>query len=258
MSSNPFSSAFLAQLKQKEKAASQPPPAPAPAPAHEPAPPPAEGVTVQEVKDDQGRLLQRIPFKDGKIEGVMEVFNPETEKPTHRLPYVKGVLEGTVIMYDAAQKPTQEIPYVAGQKKGLCRFYHQGMITSEITYDQDKMNGIATFYGPNTMVHAIAHYKDGHLEGPFQSFDGKKNLIRECAYKAGLLEGPCKTFYPSGKLFEEAIYKNNKVQGAQNQYLEDGALLRRVTYNDEGKPFKEETFSAKGEKLSEKKIDHAP
>lgn len=251
---NPFSSAFLAQLKEKEKAASVPtPPAETPSPA-------AESATteIKEIKDVQGRLSQRIPFKEGKIHGTMEIYNPETQALTHKMPYAEGKLEGLFIAYDETQKPSQEIPYVQGQKKGLACFYRHGSKTSEISYENDKMNGPATFYGPNEMVQARAYYKDNHLEGPFQSFDGKKNIVRDCTYVGGLLTGPCKTFYPSGKVFEEAVYKENKVQGAQTQYLEDGTILRRVTHNDKGQPIKEETFSSKGEKLTEKEISPQP
>lgn len=271
--SNPFSLEFLTHLKEKQKEA--PPSSAAPDAPHpsstSPAAAEADAVggntsptEIREIKDTQGRLTQRIPFKDGKIDGVMEVYNPDTQKVTHKIPYTQNVIEGTVIAYDAQEKIIQEIPHHQAKKQGIARFYHLGSKTAEITFDQDQMSGPAIFYGPNETIHTLATYKDGQFEGEFRVFDTKKNLLRQCIYTQGLLNGPAKLFYPSGddptkcSVFEECTYKDNKIQGQQLQYFPDGALLRRVTYNEDGKAIKEETFSMKGEKQTEKEIDPSP
>lgn len=266
MTQNPFSAAFLAQLKEKEASAnatsqsgSQASPPPAVSPAQ-----PLEPDHVEEVKDSQDRLIQRIPFKEGKIEGTVEVYNPETQTLTHKMPYVQGVLEGTLIAYDETETIIQEIPYIQGKKTGVGCFYYLGGKISEITYEDDQMNGPAIFYGPNGDIHTLASYKDNRFEGEFLAFDAKKNLIRQCMYSKGKLEGPSRTFYPSGmvpeecKLFEECTYKDNKILGQQLQYFEEGALMRRITYNEEGKPIKEETFSRDGNPMAERDINPKP
>jgi uncharacterized protein len=267
--SNPFSPAFLEQLREKQKAAAPASATPASATPSSAAPPATEAAAppagdIREIKDSHGRLIQRIPFKDGKIDGVMESYNPDTEKLTHKVPYSQGVIDGTVIAYDAHEKIIQEVPYAQGQKKGVAHFYHLGAKTADITFDQDQMNGPAIFYGPNEIIHTLATYKDGQFEGEFRAFDTKKNILRQCTYTQGLLNGPSKLFYPSGevpdkcKIFEECLYKDNKIQGEQLQYFPDGTLMKRTTYNADGKPIKEETFSPKGEKESEKEIDPTP
>ena len=264
---DPFSADFLDQLKEKEKVSSSPAEKKAPdAKASEAIPKgspekdkdAASKTEIKEIKDGKDRLLQRIPFKEGKMDGTMEVYNPDTGALTHKMPYVQATLEGTVQVYGTDQKVIQEIPYVQGQKKGIARFYHKGSKTSEITYEEDKMKGPAIFYGPNEVIHTLSNYKDNQLDGDFSLYDAKKNLLRTCSYAKGLLEGPSKTFYPSKELLEECTYKENKIQGQQIQYFEDGTLMRRMTYNNDGKIIKEEAFSPKGAKLTEKDIDPTP
>ncbi len=170
--------------------------------------------------------------------------------------YVNGVLHGDVLVYSPIdQTVAQRIPFVEGKKKGIGTFYYQGAKTSEISFDNDMMEGDAIFYGPNEIIQSLATYKANQLHGLFSNYDNKKNLIRTVMYQNGIMEGPSKTFYPSGKLLEEVSYKANKIQGSQVQYYEDGSIMRKVLYNEDGKPIHTQSFSPKGQQTEDKAIE---
>lgn len=250
---NPFSPDFLAALAEKDTkapqkppSADQPPTSTSDAAATQPIPAsPRDGIQI--IKNSQGQVLQKIPLKNGVVDGEMQSFHPETGALTHQMTYENGLLHGDVLVFEPhTQNVAQRIPFAKGKKQGLGIFYQKGAKVSEIPFESDAMSGEARFYGPNEALQTIALYSNNQLNGPFVSFNPENQRIREANYKDGLLDGPTKTFYPGGALLEEALYKNNKVQEQLVRYYENGTPMQKVFYNQDGRPIREQSFSPKG------------
>jgi len=107
--------------------------------------------------------------------------------------------------------------------------------------------------------------KDSLMNGVYEAFDDKGNLLERANYVAGKLDGIRKLYYPSGGLQYEETHKNgefigtyrayypegqlelegeyvdNKMSGIWTAYYPDGTIKETVTFvdNNENGPFKE-------------------
>lgn len=205
--------------------------------------PPKDG--IQEIKDNQGRLAQRIPYKDGKIDGMREIYDVDSGQVIQTTMYEQGVLNGMMKGYDVKGSILQEIDFKKEKKEGVATFYTDSAKRAEITYANDLMNGLAIYYAPQGYISAKANYKEGSLEGAYTIFDEKGGILKESLYKEGKLEGPSKIFYPDGKILEDAVYENNVPKDKVMQYYPNGNTKVIRTYKD-GKLDKEELFDESG------------
>jgi antitoxin component YwqK of YwqJK toxin-antitoxin module len=106
--------------------------------------------------------------------------------------------------------------YKAGKLFGIVRcYYNNGMLESQATYLNGKMNGIHKLYLSGKIAHEIP-YKDGEIDGV------------------------AKYYYDSGKISAETPYSNGKINGTEKVYSESGTLVREIVYkhgNVKGKKY---------------------
>ena len=142
------------------------------------------------------------------------------------------ILEGDVV---DGKREGAWISYQGGTKKdspmGIIN-YHKGI-----------KNGLSVIFDNIGRFTLKEYYSNGHLEGRRvkQKF-GK--AIEESHYKNGILDGPFNTYYDTGSLKIKGFYENGKKEGNMIYYNLNGDVIMAYKYKNgeivEKKNFKEE------------------
>jgi antitoxin component YwqK of YwqJK toxin-antitoxin module len=183
---------------------------------------------IHETKDETGKVVQQTPYKNGLIEGTMKA-------------------------YDDLGSLLCEIPFVKGKKEGVGTIYMSNAKASEISFQNDHMDGPYIAYHSNGEVSMKVTYKENHMDGELSAFDENGKPLKKETYKMGKKSGPSQTFYPSGKLYEEATFENNIPINQSTAYHENGKPMVIKHYKD-GKTLSVDVYDENG-KLQEKKPD---
>ena len=80
-------------------------------------------------------------------------------------------------------------------------------------------------------------YKDGKLDGPYETYYKNGQLWIKCTYKDGKKGGPYEEYYENGRLFEKCTYKDGKEDGPYEGYWANGQLREKYIFKD-GKKLK--------------------
>jgi antitoxin component YwqK of YwqJK toxin-antitoxin module len=184
--------------------------------------------SVYESKDEAGNVVQQTPYKNNLIEGMMKT-------------------------YDDLGSLLCEIPFVKGKKEGIGIIYMNDTKASEISFQNDHMDGPYIAYHPNGAISTQVTYKENHMDGELSAFDDNGKLLKKETYTMGKKSGPSQTFYPSGKLYEEATFENNIPIHQSTAYHENGKPMVIKHYKD-GKTLSVDIYDENG-KLQEKKPD---
>lgn len=103
----------------------------------------------------------------------------------------------------------------------------------EARYSHGKQNGPMKSFSPGGALKALAHYKDGLLDGESKSFYEKTGTPSyERNYVQGKLEGVERGFYPDGRLDHECTYVKGNKEGLEKKYWEDGKLRSEEMFKD--------------------------
>jgi antitoxin component YwqK of YwqJK toxin-antitoxin module len=217
--------------------------------AKEPPPPIENGIF--EIKDTKDQIIQRTPYKNGKIHGEVQLFDAEGHK-AQTYQCVGGVKQGPMHFFDASGALTHDVPYAKDHREGMATFYVNGAKAAEITFHEDRMEGPAIYYASEGYVSTAALYHDNALQGEMRCFDSQQRLVKTMCYLKGQLNGESVTYYPGGaKVFERMNYLQNVPTGKQIQFYEDGTVLSFREY-DKGKLVKEKFYDTKGKEVPKK------
>jgi len=95
-------------------------------------------------------------------------------------------------------------------------------IISEENYSNGDLNGTSKYYYPGGVINSrVVNYKDGLLDGMYQSFNRKGNLVSETNYKGNKKHGYMKIYNKRGKIISHLIYKDGvKIKD----------VIKKVTY----------------------------
>ena len=86
--------------------------------------------------------------------------------------------------------------------------YDQSVKSLE-NYENGDLNGVCSYYYPGGVIaNRIVNYKAGKLNGVYQNFSRKGNLISETNYKLNKKHGDVKTYSKRGKLISHLVYKD--------------------------------------------------
>ena len=102
--------------------------------------------TVVSEVDSNANIISETPYKDGKINGIKYIHDPEGESAFYELPYINGLLNGIAIeyIYDGDQIET---PYVADRKNGIeIRYDGTRKKISETSFRNDTLDGFNVYY----------------------------------------------------------------------------------------------------------------
>jgi antitoxin component YwqK of YwqJK toxin-antitoxin module len=111
-------------------------------------------------------------------------------------------------------------------------YWENGQLKSEMSYKDDKLNGVAVWYYENGEKELEAHYKDNVLDGPLLRWYENGLPEVESYYEDGLLQGRAVTYNGFGKLVLEENYRNDTLDGKYYKFYDDGAPQIAGAYAD--------------------------
>jgi hypothetical protein len=86
------------------------------------------------------------------------------------------------------------------------------------------------WYSANRIHTTQGGYSGKLLNGPYQEFDGAKNLRERGAFKNGLKSGTWKAWNEAGRLTGQTTWNKGRRQGIFSQYDNEGKLTRKGKY----------------------------
>lgn len=199
---------------------------------------------VQEKFTADGKLLQKINFENGHVDGewmnydyignIRERknyrYNPQTKKT---------MLNGEYKLY-SNKILLQEGHYIDSMRSGQWNEYHYtGELKTKATFENDLLVGERKEYGVNGVLTSTSNsiiMPDGTkqksvYDGPYRKFDLNARPTEEGNFDKGNKEGVWKT-WNTGKLTSLTTYKHNKKHGFYETY-NDGVLQSRGIFYEE-------------------------
>lgn len=167
---------------------------------------------LSQVWDEQGRLLAKIPYRNGMLEG-MSVYYHSNGLPEKEIPFSQNRLEGDGFEYYPDGKLKSRSRYKYGSREGQCiGFFPSG----ETAWSEEYLEGLlrkASYYDPKGEL--FSEIVNG---GGYQTvFEGEK-LTSVVEIRQGRPEGRVQTFYPSGEIRTSYWIKNGKKHGEEIEY----------------------------------------
>ena len=142
------------------------------------------------IYDRKGNIERKFVFKQGKLSGLSEFYRDNNLYA--RLPFLKGILDGTAIYYDQGGNRVMDIPFSLGEIEGEMIFYGKmGHVVKIIPYEKGKKQGVAKSYYASGAVSKTEPYSNNLLEGNVTQYYEDGRVCSWNLYKGGkLLEGP--------------------------------------------------------------------
>jgi len=241
--------------------------------------------------NEQGKLAFEFDYKDGKKNGLKKTFDTKEGVLVTSENFEKDVKQGNTINYYKDGKVKQVIPFVVGKEEGAGfelatdstiitltqykmgfiqreekinrrdvknlkqgtwkTFYPTGILKTEVTYFEDKMNGYLKEYSPKGSLLNTTKYINGVIEinapelakldvrteyypGGIVKFTG--------TYKDGVAEGIHRVFSPEGNVIAAKVYIDGvltgegildtagRQQGPWKEYHPNGELKSKGEY----------------------------
>ena len=139
-------------------------------------------------------------------------------------PWVKKYPNGKV-MYEGTFKNDKPV--------GLFRRYNnEGILISELTYNDKKNEAAAVFYYADGLKAAEGRYVERKKEGPWKFWSATRPsyLICEENYHLDMRHGLSQKFYPDSTLAEKVTWDSGNRTGEWFQYYPDGSICIRAEY----------------------------
>ncbi len=148
--------------------------------------------TQVEVYSDDGKLIERHTLNDkGEKTGPFEAFGTGGGV-TARGTYRKGELHGKFEEFTEAGELLRESMYSRGVRDGFLREYIFNVCVLREIYKDGVLNGRWESFDPENSHEINATYKRGVLEGRYVEYRFSGEWKREANYKKGLLHGAAK------------------------------------------------------------------
>jgi uncharacterized protein len=214
-----------------------------------------------------GKVHERIPFKDGREEGRAVEYEQDGRIIT-QIDYRAGLVRSKEVLnrYDQQGwrqglwrelwpngKPKWEGRFVDDKRQGIFKeFDANGSLKSMEKYDQDqvqvdaeevKMLAIkSTYHGTGKVASTGSYSKDGRKEGLFRNFDeagkpttaaiyqGDRKMSEGSVSDVGALQGHWIEYYGSGEKRAEGEYKEGKKDGPWVFYHKGGEVEQKGSY----------------------------
>ncbi|MGR3912168.1 MAG: hypothetical protein QRY71_02520 [Candidatus Rhabdochlamydia sp.] len=183
------------------------------------------------VFDEEGHLLARIPYQQGKLEGISTYYFPSS-RIQKEIPYHNHEIHGLLKVYDQEGSCLEKTSYVSGLKHGPSLIYSPlGDLQSEELYEKgllsqgsyfsslgvlstavQKGEGVKSLYQEGKLISEIT-YHQGKIEGVIKEFDSEGRAIHLYTLKNGLKEGE-EWFYT---LINQELYPKLMITWRQNK-----------------------------------------
>ncbi|MDA8669523.1 DUF1566 domain-containing protein, partial [Flavobacteriales bacterium] len=142
---------------------------------------------------ENGQLKFKKPYKDGKQDGVREVY------------YEDGQLK-------------IKATYKDGKEDGIWKeYFENGQLKFKATYKDGKEDGVLEEYFENGQLKFKVPYKDGKEDGVFEVYFENGQLKLKNTFKDGKEDGVREEYFENGQLKLKATFKDGKQDGAAEE-----------------------------------------
>ncbi len=238
--------------------------------------------------DRKGRLTEVIDYKNGVKSGYYKTYKFVNDSDYQgnvlisKELYVNGEKNGKSYYYTDRGKLQKTVEYEKNYKNGYEKHYDdKGNIVLILKYSynnllsSDRINrtdtkgrkqGIwKTFYG-NEKLHTYANYLNDTLNGYYREYNPYGELIKEEYYIKGKKQVLTKEeqeksnikikkeYYPDGKIKKSGAYVDGKPIGIHKVYDEKGNVTKSETYSDKGIKLGEGRIDKQGKKQGDWKF----
>jgi len=219
-----------------------------------------------EVYYPNGQLMSQIPYVYGLINGVSKKWDYNGNLQ-FEIPYVLGACNGLVKSYDNG-KPWYTYEYEYDQSQGVnTEFYSNGKLANRIAFIDDKKDGNADFFAPDSSFMYRLIYCENVLKAyTYKDAAGKLlpekpitpetteiacyypngNVSARMSLKNGLFDGETKTYFPNGKVMREKMFSKGDFEGIYKYYFENGKLKELITFHNDEKEGQYQLFFENG------------
>ena len=133
--------------------------------------------------------------------------------------------QGSWICRDARDHKSAELNYVDGKKEGVTHFwYADGNPDTTSTWKNGFMEGDFQSFHRNGKIHVRTNYLNGRFHGKLNEWNSRGQIITHCNYEMGLRQGFCRTWHANNQLASEINYKKNKAQPPIKFWNKSGVL----------------------------------
>lgn len=166
---------------------------------------------MNQVWDEQGRLVAQISYQKGTLEGPSTYLFP-TGGVEKELFFLRNELEGDAKEFSLNGQLKLKNHYKGGFKEGAClAFFDDSKIAMVEEYTEGLLRK-GTYYNPQGEL--ISEIDNG---GGFQAyFEG--NALTLIEFRMGKPNGCVKKFTPNGELHRSYFLKNGKKQGEEIEF----------------------------------------
>jgi antitoxin component YwqK of YwqJK toxin-antitoxin module len=141
--------------------------------------------------------------------------------------YKDGVAHGATTHWDEhTKKKVSETQYKNGKKNGLYRTWHQGILSFEYTFKDDKKHGTCKQWTPKGRLEWVYTYKNGKKNGQMIHYSSNGWQTVE-TYKDGVLHGSWEK-RKKGVLEREGEYRNG--EKVWEKWYQNGKLIHHWKY----------------------------
>lgn len=199
-----------------------------------------------------GKLEKELNYEKNKLNGILKKFDSDG-----KIHYEYIYKDGEIIAYKFYNKNSQIIKEakkqkgeffyeghaangnitsegsynIVGGKKGNWKFYNDNhVLTSEITFKEDQLEGTKTEYYSNGKIKSIATYKSDTIHDYYSSYYKHGQLKQQGWYVDDEAVGNWLDYYPDGKIENNNYYSNDKQNGFQESFNVDGKIKDKTLY----------------------------
>lgn len=177
--------------------------------------------SISQVWDEQGNLIAKIPYKKGMLEGTSVYYYPSGQIE-REIPFEKNDIEGEAVEYFPNGTLKTKSHYKKGIREGeTLGFFNDGKLASiEDFRDGGILTG--TYYNPRGDL--ISEIQNG---GGFKAIYENKALTL-IEHRIGQPDGRIQKFTPGGELQRSLFIKNGKKQGEEIEFYLTSQLAPEV------------------------------
>ena len=156
---------------------------------------------------DNGKIKEKITFKENQQEGLSEGFFENSNK-WYSENYKAGQIFGKQTIY-----------------------FYNGLVKAELNFKDGIKDGLQKYYNYKGVLTSTETMKDGKLNGPVKTFFKNGELNDESAYINNIENSDYKKYYKSGILESSGKVVNGKKDGLWTSYYDDGKIKNKTTFS---------------------------
>lgn len=213
---------------------------------------------ISQVWDDQGRLLAKIPYQNGELEGKALYFHPNGTVEKELL-YHQNELDGESLEFFADGGMKAKTFYQKGQLiegeffspkgqsvssikqgSGFQSIYRNTLLDQMIEYRNGRPEGAVKHFSPTGELVASYSIKNGKKQGEELHYFTKQEREEESAllklsipWEGDSISGIVKTWYANGTLQSQREFARNKKTGSSLGWYRDGSLMYVEEYEED-------------------------